>query len=75
MRRPGMFWGASLGALILADVLLDRRHDGSTLSEVTRATFRTHHPIGRAAFLSTLTVSSVGFARHICKRVEGSLST
>jgi hypothetical protein len=75
MRRPGLFWGASLGGLILADVLLDRRHDGSTLSECTRATFRTDHPLGRAAFLVSWGLLTAWLCPHICKRVEGSLST
>jgi hypothetical protein len=75
MRRPGLFWGAWAVSSLALDAVLDRRHNGSTLSEVTRATFRTHHPVGRAVFLATLAVSSAGFARHICKRVEGSLST
>lgn len=75
MRRPGMFWGAWAVSSLAFDAVLDRRHNGSTLSEVTRATFRTHTPIGRAVFLATLATASAGFARHICKRVEGSLST
>ena len=75
MRRPGLFWGASLGGLILADVLLDRRHDGSTLSACTRATFRTHHPLGRVAFVASWGVLTAWLLPHICKRVEGSLST
>jgi hypothetical protein len=75
MRRPGLFWGASLGGLILADVLLDRRHDDSTLSACTRATFRTHHPVGRVVFVAAYVGSSCWFVPHILKRVEGSLST
>lgn len=75
MRRPGLFWGASLGALLAADVLLDRRHDGSTLSECTRATFRTHHPVGRVVFVAGWLGLSAWLIPHICKAVEGSLST
>lgn len=75
MHRPDLFWAASLGSLIAADVLLDQRHDGSTLSEVTRTTFRTHHPAGRAVFVASYAVGSCWFVRHILKRVEGSLSS
>lgn len=73
--RPRLIWGAGIGSLIVLDVVLDRRHDQSTLSEVTRATYRTHTPLGRAAFVASWSLLSAWLVPHICKAVEGSLST
>lgn len=73
--RPRLIWGAGIGSLIVLDVLLDRRHDESTLSEVTRSLYRTHTPLGRAAFLASWAALSGWLIPHICKAVEGSLST
>lgn len=75
MRRPGLFWISGIGSLLVADALLDRRHDGSTLSECTRSTFRTHTTAGRCAFVAAYAVGSAWFVPHILKHVEGSLST
>lgn len=73
--RPRLIWGAGIGSLIVLDVVLDRRHDGSTLSECTRAIYRTHTPLGKAAFVASWLGLSCWICPHICKAVEGSLST
>jgi len=73
--RPRLIWAAGIGSLIVLDVALDRRHDSSTLSEVTRALYRTDTTAGRVAFVASWAVLSAWLCPHICKRVEGSLST
>ena len=68
-RRPMVYaWAGAIGGLALADWLLDRRHDGSTLSEVTRHVFRTDTPAGRAAFAASWCVLTAWFIPHICRR-------
>lgn len=62
LRWP-VFWVSVLGLLGVLDLLLNRRHDGSTLSEFTRAAFRVDTHAGRVAFLLTCTA----FIRHILK--------
>lgn len=68
--RRGMVvvWVVTIGTLGLADWLLDRRRDGSTLSECTRWTFRTHHPAGRVAFVAAWCALSTWLVPHILKR-------
>jgi hypothetical protein len=75
MRRPVLIWTAGIGSLVVLDVALDQRHDGSTLSEVTRLVYRTDTPLGRCAFVASWLALSGWFVPHICKRIEGSLST
>lgn len=69
--RPRLIWAAGIGSLIVLDVVLDRRHDDSTLSGVTRSLYRTHTPLGRAAFVASWSAPSAWFVPHICKAVEG----
>lgn len=50
MRRPTLFWGGTLGALAALDYWCAKNATaGDSLSEVTRATFRTNTPLGRIA--------------------------
>lgn len=73
MRRPGLVWAALLGGMAALDVYCDRNTTtGDTLSEVTRATFRTHHPLGRAAFVLCWARLSWWFVPHICRQAEAS---
>lgn len=60
-------WVAILGAAVVAEARSLRRHDGATLSEFTRATFRTHTVPGRAAFTAFLGMAAVGYWLHILK--------
>lgn len=75
--RPSRFMvGAWLGAIValgLADWLLNRRHDGSTLSEATRYLFRTDAPAGKAAFTLSWAALTAWLIPHICRtpRPEG----
>jgi hypothetical protein len=59
-------WAAVIGTLGLADWHLNKRHDGSTLSEATRVVFQVHTRPGRAAFLATWAGLAWWFAHHIC---------
>lgn len=75
MRRPGLVWAALLGGLAALDLYCDRNATtGDTLSEVTRATFCTHHPIGQAAFVLCWARLSVWLVPHICRRAAASSS-
>lgn len=67
-RRMLWAWLSALSVLGLADWLLDRRHDGSTLSECTRYAFRVHTPGGRVAFSVTWAAFYVWFWAHTMKR-------
>lgn len=67
MGRPHHVWAAGIGSLIVLDVALDRRHDGSTLSEVTRTIYRTDTPLGRCAFVASWIALSGWFVPHILK--------
>lgn len=67
MSRPLVFWTAGVGTLVAVDALLDRRHDGSTLSECTRYLYRTHTPLGRCAFVASWLALSAWFVPHILK--------
>ena len=66
--RWRFFWVTVLGGLGWFDAWRAGKHDGSTLSEVTRATFGVHRPTGRAAFLASLTAGAAVLARHIIKQ-------
>lgn len=65
-RKPTVFWGAAIGALVVADVVAARRLNDSTLSCVTRQTFRVHTFAGRLFFLGGWGALSVWFLPHIC---------
>lgn len=67
-RRMLLAWLSALTTLGLADWLLDRRHDGSTLSECTRYAFRIHTPGGRVAWTIAWMPTSLVIWRHILKR-------
>jgi len=60
-------WVGVWASIGLADFILNRRHDGSTFSEVTRHVFKTHHPIGRTVFTVALVGGGYAFHRHITK--------
>lgn len=71
MRRPLAVWlgiGASIAVL---DVWADRNATvGDTASECARALYRTHTPLGRAAFVASWTVLSAWLIPHICRHEE-----
>lgn len=67
MRRPHTIWAAGIGTLVVLDVALDQRHDGSTLSECTRLIYRTHTPLGRCAFVASWLALSGWLVPHILK--------
>lgn len=66
--RPHVIWAAGIGSLVVLDLALDRRHDGSTLSEVTRLVYRTDTRPGRCAFIGSWLALSGWFVPHILKR-------
>ena len=61
-------WLLILGGLGAFDAWRATKHDGSTLSEVTRSVFGTHQPTGRAVFLASLTAGSAVLAVLIIKQ-------
>ncbi|HKY58321.1 MAG TPA: hypothetical protein VJL80_09810 [Aeromicrobium sp.] len=73
IERAGL-WATFLTASAVADWFLDQRNDGSTLSEVTRWTFRTHTRPGRYAFLAVWGGFAAWFALHIVARHSRRLS-
>lgn len=66
--RPRTVWAAGIGTLVVLDALLDRRHDGSTLSDVTRLVYRTDTRLGRCAFVASWAALSGWLVPHICRR-------
>jgi hypothetical protein len=70
MPRPHTVWAAGIGSLVVLDVLLDRRHDGSTLSEVTRLIYRTDTPFGRCAFVASWAALTGWLVPHICRETS-----
>lgn len=73
MRRPvaRAFWIGVLGSLGLFDYWCAKnRTDGDSLSEVTRAVLRTHHPVGRAVFIGAWAGLSAWLIPHICRVVR-----
>lgn len=67
---PSVVWGAAIGTLAAADLYADRKHNGSTLSEVTRALFHTEHPLGRLAFAACWVGFSSWVIPHINRKVD-----
>lgn len=65
MTRPAKIWVAGVGSLVVLDVALDRKRDGSTLSEATRLVFRTDTLLGKVAFVAFWTELSRWFVPHI----------
>lgn len=76
MNRPTArdAWVVILGAATYAEARALLAHDDGTLSAFTRATFRTHTPVGRAAFTAFLLVGGAVFHRHILKPIVKELS-
>jgi hypothetical protein len=68
MHRGTVIWAAGIGPLIVLDVVLDKRHDGSTLSEATRYIYRIETPLGRFAFVASWLALTGWLVPHICKR-------
>lgn len=66
--RWALFWMGSVGVLGLLDGWRATRHDGSTISELTRVAFATHTPSGRLAFAACWGAASALFLRHILHR-------
>ena len=66
-------WFSAIGVLGLADWLLDRRHDGSTLSEVVRHVFHTDTLTGKVVFVAFWGRLSWWFIPHICRKRETEL--
>ena len=67
MGRPHAVWAAGIGSLVVLDLALDKRHDGSTLSEVTRMVYRTDTRLGRCAFVASWAALSGWLIPHILK--------
>ncbi|MBO9523902.1 MAG: hypothetical protein J7518_20400 [Nocardioidaceae bacterium] len=61
-------WVAGIGTLVVIDAALDRRHDGSTLSECTRLIYHTDTAVGRCAFLASWAGFVTWFPVHILRR-------
>lgn len=71
-RRPMVAaWLGAIGSLAVADLVLNARHDGSTLSEAARHVYRTDTPVGRAAFVASWAVLSGWLIPHICRTPRG----
>lgn len=70
-QRASAFWVGALGALGLFDFWCAKNAtNGDSLSEVARATFRTDHPIGRAAFVGGWAALSAWLIPHICRTIK-----
>ncbi|HEY1177475.1 MAG TPA: hypothetical protein VGF17_15060 [Phytomonospora sp.] len=70
--RPGVVWGGLLAAGVAYETYgLFGDVEGDTLSEVTRALFRTSHPVGKAVFLAGYVGFSSWFVPHIVCKVSG----
>jgi hypothetical protein len=67
MSRAAAAWVTCIGTLAALDVVLDRRNDGTTLSECTRALYRTDTRIGRCAFIASWFALATWYPRHILK--------
>lgn len=75
MVRPVHIWSAAIGGLIIYDIRCDRDDiPGNTLSEVIRTHVRTHHPVGRAAFLLGWGTLTAWFVPHILATTAASSS-
>lgn len=74
MSRRGI-WAVLFAAGTVAEVASLRRRDGATLSETTRALYRTHTPLGRAAFVTSWTGLSVWLVPHVCRATAAGLAS
>lgn len=80
VRTPyALGWLTTVTALGVLDYMLDRRHDGSTLSECTRWLFRTESTLGKSAFTAAMAAGTYVLHQHIVKpvvsEIEDVLST
>lgn len=66
--RAALGWAGFLLVGGIADVIADRRHNGSTLSECARATFGTDRRRGRVLFVACWAGLSAWLVPHICRR-------
>lgn len=68
MRRPDVVWASALSALAVLDLWADLNTvTGDTLSEQTRAAFRTDTTRGRLIFIGTWLGLSAWLVPHICR--------
>lgn len=67
-------WAGLAAAGTALEVASLRRHDGATLSETTRALYRTHTPLGRLLFVASWTGLSVWLVPHICRATAAGLT-
>lgn len=66
--RWAVFWAAAIGGLGVFDGWRATKHDGSTLSEITRELFQVNTPQGRAVFTALFWIGAETLAAHICKQ-------
>lgn len=65
---PERVWGGLfLAGLVYEFFGLNGHVEGGTLSEVTRKVFRTHHPVGKAVFVSGWALLTAWFVPHIVR--------
>jgi len=60
-----MVWGTLAAAVVGYEVYTLRTKLDHTLSRTTRRTFKTHHPVGKAAFAIGWGWFATWFMRHI----------
>lgn len=70
MHKGTVIWTAGIGPLIVLDILLDKRSDGSTLSEATRYIYRTETRFGRCAFVASWAALTAWLVPHICRKPQ-----
>ena len=71
-------WVGTIGSLIVADVVLDKKRNGTTLSESARWLFRTDTKIGKTVFVAGWGYLTWWLIPHICKipaAVENAVET
>jgi hypothetical protein len=75
MRRPAFVWAGALGGLAVLDLWCARNAVvGDSLSEVTRATLRTHTRLGKATFVGFWTGLTVWLVPHIIRAIDDNLA-
>lgn len=58
-------WIGTISTMIAADIILDKRRNGSTLSEAARWIFRTDTRLGKAVFVGSWAALSTWLIPHI----------
>lgn len=58
-------WIGTIGTMIVADIVLDKRRNGSTLSETARYVFRTDTRLGKAVFVGSWAALTGWLVPHI----------